>query len=384
MDKETNNKLPEDFGEPIEGDILKTYVLFILLTFSSYLVGFSQSNFNSLDTPVDARSISLGESFVALSNSSSGSFYNPATLNSIDGITASFSKRYFDYSDFTKGMYYFSLNSTVHTPYGTFGLFYNIYNSPGLNIRAENNLLEEHPYYNHTYGIGYAKEIIPNLSTGISLKTYDFAVERTYSSMNINQFKTTSKPFIFDVGVLYRLPINVASDNFTNELSLGLSLQNFGTDYRVDNHYYQVPHYARLGFAYIFNSNKKQKGDLQPFRYTLTGEYCNQINSWKTMQYQIDYWKAGMEATFYEIVSLRIGGYAQPYNTIYGKNDTPLFRYGFGLNAPFHSIGINIPIVVVFDFAVIPLSQTNIGLYYNPKKNLTTFSLELKYSNDLF
>ena len=360
-------------------------MFYILSTFSLYLVGFSQSNYFSLDTPVDARSISMGESFVAVGNSTSGSFYNPATLNSIEGITTSFNKRYLDWMDWVNGMYFFSLNGTVHTPYGTIGLFYNRFDSPSFEVRNDNNsILGESSYYNHTYGIGYAKEIIPNLSTGISLKTYDFAVERTYSSMNMSQFKTTSKPFLLDVGVLYKFPIIVATDVFTDELSLGLSLQNFGTDYRVDNHYYRLPNYARLGFAYAFNVNKKHKGDLQPFRYILTGEYCNHVNAWKTMQDQRDYWKVGMEATFYEIVSFRIGGYAQPYLNIYGKKGVPSFRYGFGLNAPLHSIGIKTPIVVAFDFAVIPLSETNTWLYYNPKKNLTTFSLELKYSNDLF
>lgn len=366
------------------GDILKKNLFYILLICSFY-TGFAQSNYNSLNTLVDAHSISMGESFVALSNSSSGSFYNPATLNNIEGITTSFNKIYLDWMDWANGMYFFSLNGAVHTPYGTIGLFYNRFDIPSSEVRDENNSpVGKTHYYDHTYGIGYAKEIIPNLSTGISLKTYNFILERTPSIPNLSQNKTTSQPFLLDVGILYELQIFPASDNFINELSLGLSFQNFGTDYRINEKYQRLPHYARLGFSYVFIVNKKNEESLTPFRYTLTGQYCNHLNAWKTMRDAIDYWGTGMEVTFYEIVSLRMGGYAQPHSSIYGEKGLPSFRYGFGLNAPLRAIGIDTPIVIVFDFAMIPLSETDHWSYYHPKKNLTAFSFELRYEEDLF
>ncbi len=365
---------------------MRTYVLFILLTFSFYLIGFSQSNFNSLDEPVDARSISMGESFVALSNSSSGSFYNPATLNSIEGITVSFSKRYFDWLDFAHDMYYFSLNGTVHTTYGTIGLFYNRLNVGEMTIARDGPPEEvgKERIYNHTYGIGYSKEIDSHYRAGITLKTYNDVIDYTIRPAWLNTSFKTSQPYLFDFGMTYRDLAFFSSKNITDEISLGISLQNFGTDYRVNDQYKRIPHYARLGFAYSFNLMSESENKLQPFRFTFTGEYCNHLNQWKTAKSYRDYWKAGMEATFFDIVSIRMGGYAQPSTSIYAVKGSPSFRYGFGLNAPLHSMGIKTPIVVSFDFAAIPLNEIDWFSNSYAKRTLTAFSIELKYSKDLF
>jgi hypothetical protein len=328
----------------------------------------------------------MGESFVALSNSSSGSFYNPATLNSIKGITTSYSKRYFDWMDWTNGMYYFSLNGTVHTTYGTIGLFYNRLNWGEMTIASDGYPEEvgKARIYNHTYGISYSKEIDSHFQAGITLKTYNDVIDYIVRPSWLTTSFKTSQPYLFDFGILYREIGFFSSNNITDEISVGAVLQNFGTDYKENDHYVRIPHYARLGFAYTFNLMNESEDKLPPFRFTLTGEYCNHLNQWKTAKSYRDYWKAGMEATFFDVVSLRMGGDARPYSSIYSEKGLPSLRYGFGLNAPLHSMGINTPIVVSFDFAAIPLNEINWFSNSYSKRTLTAFTLEIKYSNDLF
>lgn len=361
-------------------------ILFVLfISFISIELSFSQSNYSSLDTPVDARSISMGESFVAINNSISGIFYNPATLSSIKGITASFSKKDLNWMKFDNGVYYLSMNATIKTSYGTFGIFYNKFKWGNVSIIDENGAdLGTANIYDHTYGIDCAKEIIPNLSVGIVFKTYDNVEDQIITIRPLNFPKTTSHPYLIDLGLLYRLPILSKSENFTDQLSLGLSFQNFGTDYRINEKYQRIPHYGRMGFSYTFVVEKKNEESLTPFRYTLTGQYCNHLNAWKTMRDAIDYWGTGMEATFYEIISLRIGGYAWPYTNVYGIKGNPSFRYGFGINAPLRKFGVETPLVATFDYALIPLSYASYWFSTNPKKNLTAFSFELRYEEDLF
>jgi hypothetical protein len=361
----------------------------IISGFIIYPYCLTQSNFNSLDTPVDARSIAMGESFVAYSNSSSSSFYNPATLALSEGITSSFSKRYLTWLSRSQNMYYLSWNAALKTSVGSFGLFYNRFNEGEGEIRDEyNSYIGRENVAHHTYGITYAKEVFSHLDAGITLKTYNEI--RTISEIVQGQSRTftTTPPILIDAGIVYHQPGFCSGNVVEDNISSGITFQNFGTDYKINGRYERIPRYARLGIAYTLRVKGEREEMLEPFQFVFTGQYCNHLNAPKIMLDERDYWNAGMEATFYEIVFLRMGGIARPYTDIYGFKGVAALRYGFGINIPIEKlIESTPPFSVCFDFAAIPLSDYAYWwewTYIYSKKTLTAFSFELKYNSNLF
>lgn len=362
-------------------------ILFVFfISFFSIELSISQSNYGSLDTPVDARSISMGESFVALSNSTSGYYYNPATLSDSREISISYNKRYFDWMKRDPDMFYTSLQSIIAFPVGIFEFFYDRFDIKKMMLTTPT--FPEGAgfanYYDYTLGISYAKEFIQGLSVGGTVKTFNIGWKTIGSLIPVKISRTTTQPFLVDLGFFYFCSPFLISKQSIDIISFGLSLQNFGSDFLVEDKYQNIPRYARIGFSYRFSMNKIKEEMFSPLKSTITLQYCNLLNQYKENSDAVDYWGAGMETTFYEIASIRFGLYTRPITGIYGVKGNPEFRYGFGIVAPLRKFGIETSFVPSFAYAIIPLSN-QIYLYSNdPERTLSAFSFELKYEEDLF
>jgi hypothetical protein len=363
-------------------------ILIVLLFSLVHSFIFSQTEFYSLDTQIDARSISMGESFVALTNPSSGGYYNPATLSGIKGITSSFNKRFYNWLPAWDQMYFISWNAAVNTPIGAFGVFYDKFNLGDLIVSTEEFPGPDGKFnlYEHTYGIIYSTKINKNLQTGITLKTYNEVQKNLILPPEIMTHGNITQPYLLDVGLIYNHTGFVSSDYIFDDISFGTAIQNFGSDLKYYDNHIRLPRYFRIGLAYKFSVNNQNDYNLKNLQCTLTGEYCNHLNTWKTARSEKDYWKAGMEATFFKILSLRIGGYTQPQNNIYGLKGLPSFRYGFGFNIPAKLLGFDTPASLSFDYAAMPIEVPDYWYSLKPskQKTLTAFSLELRYEEDLF
>ncbi|MBA4311548.1 MAG: hypothetical protein C0417_02850 [Chlorobiaceae bacterium] len=328
----------------------------------------------------------MGESFVALHNSSSGSYYNPATIRSDEEFSISFNKRYFNWMKQDPDMFYTSFNSIAKTEIGTFEVFYNKFHMQRMQMTTPT-----YPegtgvvnYYDHTFGFAYVREFASNLSAGLTLKTFNFGWKSVSSIVPIKTSKTTTHPLIVDLGFFFSHSPFLVSKHSTDNISFGLSFQNFGSDFLIEHKYQKIPRYARIGFSYRFSMNKIKEEMFSPLKSTITLQYCNLLNQYKENSDAVDYWGAGIETTFYEIASIRFGLYTRPITGIYGVKGNPEFRYGFGIIAPLRKLGIETSFVPSFDYAIIPLSN-QIYLYSdNPERYLSAFSLELKYEKDLF
>ena len=123
--------------------------------------------------------------------------------------------------------------------------------------------------------------------------------------------------------------------------------------------------------------NFRGKNDL--FRFIFTAEYKTMLNKTDYNDSERDYWGTGFEATFYNFISLRLGGLSNPYQSIYGNKGVLSSRLGFGINVPFGLLKLNSPVAVMFDYAVIPLSNINY-IFRSDRKNLDAFNLQISYS----
>ncbi|MBX2991836.1 MAG: PorV/PorQ family protein [Bacteroidetes bacterium] len=349
----------------------------------------------SIDVPTDPHGIAMGESFVSLPNNNAAMFYNPAGLAGLPHVSFTYSRRAMDWLS-GMDMKYYSFAATIPTSFVNIGLLYNRFSMGELMVTTNQNPEGDGTtisMYDHTIGVGLAKQYDDHLSFGLSVKTFNsIAKVQGPSAGSANAFaKTTQLPVLFDFGILYVIPFNDENSSFLHQLNLGLSVQNIGSALKQERQTtilatqatsrstITMPHYLRLGFSYCYSMHGDSFEALDPISVHVAGEYKNAANSRYARK---DYWGFGIGVTVFEIASVRIGGTINPYTSIYGNEGAAAARYGFGLHAPLKKLGAGIPIVIDADYTSIPVND--IPFFSQKKKSLAAFSLGIQYEYELF
>ncbi len=365
---------------------------FVLLLLCTSRNAISQEN-SSYEATIDPRNIAMGQSFVATSRNFMALSCNPAGLSHLKGVHASYAQRGLDWWSLTKDFKYHSANVSVTVPFAVFGFSYNRL-SLGEFTRSNENGVEIGRFtpHEHTFTLGASHSFAGGLSVGASVKTFNFVDVPVTSSINPDGFSDVEKtlPILFDIGALYGFSfINDSSTN--DDLSIGFSLQNFGSNFIIEDKMNQfrasdqLNRYLRVGFAYSVVVNESPEA-LIPFKGMATLEYRKLLNGFSSAQ--SDFYGFGIEAQIFEIVSARLGGFLSNIRWIYGEPKSIAMRYGFGVNIPFSKIGIETPFTVRFDYAAIPINEkldiSGILFFRVTNKTLRSFSIALEYESDVF
>lgn len=334
----------------------------------------------SLDTPNDSRSMALGESFVAIPRNHTGMMYNPATIANIQGLVFSYARRNDNIFNI-EGRNHWTFSAAVQAPYIDVGFFYSRYNLGEVLVTSElfpDGTGQKINPYDVTFGIAIAREFDEHWNLGVTVKSFDMS---GFYNLTPSSFTTTvSKPILFDLGILFthQFPISEASQR--HAMNIGASFQNIGGDPTFTrtppqlrlNSETQLPRYFRIGFSYELDMNPSSEEKLRPFRFVGSGEYRTITNS--NFNPAKDFWGFGMEATMFELVVFRLGGY--------GASATTVVRYGFGLCAPLQKFGASAPVVIRADYAAVP--QNIVVFDFYDRKVLHSFSISILYENELF
>ena len=361
-------------------------VLMCLFT-SSFLLAqslFNSYNFKntSLDVITDAANIALGESFVANSKNHFSFFENPAALSTDGGINAFYNFRSHGWSELAKDLKYFSFGATINTSLGKLGFSYNHFTTGSLPI----SISEPDQSYediNRTIILTYSNHIMDDLTFAVNIKLFNRSLKSVGSAYQVS----SSNTILFDFGLLYQLKGFLNKDDAKDKLNIGLSLQNFGADYTEEYKYLfretvnrRLPRYLRTGFAYeldlILGEKTRTNVDL-----LFIGEYKNFINPTALEKLDVDYWGCGIEALLLKIISLRIGGVKSPENSILFDKNKFQWRYGVGLQFPIAVLGLSHPMILKFDYALIPINKTTLE---NSRNSLNAFGVSLSYNKNLF
>lgn len=351
---------------------------------------------HSIDVPTDPHGIAMGESFVSMPNNNAAMFYNPAGLAGLSHISLSYSKRSMDWVSFFDQMKYYSFTATIPTSFVNIGLLYNRFSAGDLLYTTNQNPEGDGTtisLYDHTIGIGLARQYDERLSFGLSVKTFNSIVKVQGSSAgSVTGFpKTTRLPVLFDFGILYIIPLNDENSSFLHQLNLGLSVQNVGSTLKQEQqttilgtqtttrYTTTMPHYLRVGFSYCYTMHGDSFEALDPIGVRATAEYRNATNSRNARK---DYWGFGISLTLFEIASARLGGYIAPFTSIYGNEGSTAARYGFALHAPMKKLGFGMPLVLDAEYTSIPVNS--IPYFTEQKKSLAVFSLGIQYEYELF
>jgi hypothetical protein len=328
----------------------------------------------SIDTPTDSRSIAMGESFVAVPNNPSSVMYNPAGLAGTRGVLLFYARR----NDNKLGIeerFYESIVAAIHTPILDVGAFYTRFNTGDMLTTTEQNSGGAGSTLNlctYTMGLVVAKRV-GEANAGIIVKRTDVSRNPTGGSSNPVE---SNKPIAVDVGVLYSHAFPLKNRGWEHQISIGMSLQNFGQDAKVTGWSggltFELPQYVRIGGAYSVALPPVDPSVLAPVRLLLTSEYRNLMNAGNKQNPTRDYWGVGMEATIYDVFAIRLGGYGNLRKT--------KIRYGFGAQAPLEKLGTGMPITVTLDYSAIPYE---IAMPVE-RSILHSFSFSVQYEHELF
>ena len=331
---------------------------------------------SSLDEATSARSIALGETSVADPYNTTSFIFNPAALFNNTGVDLSFSNRSDGWNSGLKDRHYYSFAFSYNNG---IGFVYNRFHSGTLTFPGS-----ESKSYNTTIGFYFARSIFHNLNAGIGVKTFSKNTEQTgdYAFQYENKLN-----ILVDAGLFYKYSLP-GTDRFNHAINLGLSAQNFGNDYKEkmkdsDEDYYiiKLPRYLMMGFSY--------SASIKDFRHKpmidilLTGEYKDLLNPANSDKANSDYYGIGCELKFIDMIALRVGWVNSPEDNVLFDRKKFKANYGGGINLALSRFGSRIPIVLNFDYTLIPVNQITIinfdGGSEQSKSKLSAFSLGLKY-----
>lgn len=344
---------------------------------------------NSLTTPVDARTIALGESFAGMRGDLATMFYNPAGIASIEGIHATYSQRSLDWISYLADFRYSSLQTAVQTPIAVFGAFYSRLSYGELTVATSADPLgygKARPY-DHTLGVVGAFKPLPGFDVGVSVKGFQYVDLPAAPEGRDGVTETsTSWAIMVDLGALYTRALT--GGPFSHDLSVGVSLQNFGSDVVSSGSgnstsSEQPARFLRLGVSYSVAVLPPSENGIIPCRLTATGEYRNILNTRYYANGERDYYGWGVELTGFEILALRAGWFLSNIDWIYGTAAEPKVRYGAGVHLPMHKLGLGVPLAIRADYAVIKLRDAY-GWLGDAKTSLNAFTIGMSYEGNLF
>jgi hypothetical protein len=360
----------------------------VLLAAHLVLTSAANAQLNSLTTPVDGRTIALGESFTGTRGDLGTMFYNPAGIAGIEGAQATYSYRHMDWISYLEDFNYFSVQAALQTPFAVFGAFYNRQSYGNLAITgptAPEPIGTLSPY-DHTIGLTGAVTIVPGLDVGASVKGFqyvDLPVGLEADAMVTTG--TSSWAIMFDLGALYTISLTTGSVH--HDIGIGSSLQNFGSNVVIEQGSSSISdqpaRYVRVGLSYSASLDPLTEGGLTPCRLTATGEYRNILNSQYFANEERDYYGWGVELWGFEVLALRAGWFLSNINWIYGNAGEPMFRYGVGVHFPLYRLGLSVPLAIRGDYAVITL-RDEYGWLGDTRTSLSAFTVGVSYEGNLF
>lgn len=253
------------------------------------------SGFSFLEIPVTARSASMGESSVALSDNNSESlFTNPGALgfSSLNHSTSvSFATWLADIKQYATS---YSYGSDI----GVFGvglIMLDYGSMPKTVVASGQKVYEVTGTFDATalsFGLSYAKKLTDNFSFGLTLK---------YVEERIEVYKATN--LMFDGGFLYYTGFGT--------LRIAGAIQNFGVNAKFINDEFKMPSILRLGLAgEIVGSHESN------YQVTLIAEALHPNDNTEKLN-------LGCEVSWIKTIYLR-GGYKFFY-------DEESFSFGFGV-----------------------------------------------------
>lgn len=137
---------------------MKKYSIFLVFILINTL--FAQDYL--LKTIMDSRSISMGESFVALKGYPLSNNINPANIYGLKGAEVRYNYRGLNHIEYTKDYFFYSISTSFNSPIGVFAFNYDRFNLGEIVRTSEyspDSVIGKVEQYEHTLRFSYANEL---------------------------------------------------------------------------------------------------------------------------------------------------------------------------------------------------------------------------------
>lgn len=274
--------------------------------YASGSTGTSSATF--LEIGVGSRPLGMGEAFTAMIDDINSIYYNPAGL-----ATLKFPQFSLMHQELILDSRFENITLAIPLFYGNLGVSSSVFWVPPFDkIDIDGNKTGQVQFYNTSLVLAYGQSL-GFMEVGGSLK---------YIYQKIDTLTTHS--VAVDLGVLKRLYMYSPFDSPVRNFSIGMSIQNLGTQAKSD----PLPRTIRLGASYYltkwlgFNvdvmENLINSSDLYDFTYGFSESF--RIHT-------------GIELTYFNIISLRAG---------YRFNEPGSYTFGLGFNYAIKNVGFSI------------------------------------------
>lgn len=350
----------------------------------------------SFDSNMDPRTVALGEAGTALLGPTDPFTINPAGLADRSGIWLEYERRGMEWLEpwGLEDYGYRSWSGGVSTQAGTFAFTYRRFDQGEFVSQTYDNPqgYTTVKVYDHTFGVAWARPLASWIQAGLAAKLFSPVV----GGMSLE----TTPAYLLDIGIVARSGNLLASGRATDAVSMGVALQNLGSNLRMRQtlsepfgggpHVYesseQMPRTLRLGVAYQIRLVAREPEGWSPLRATFIGDYWNVLNSRSSVNEH--YLACGVELTAYELLSIRLGGHIEPFQSVYGREDVAAIRYGVGVDLPFGRFAPGaVPLTLSASYTAIPLYSVGFsgptfsgsGFFSGAPGTANVFSVTLKY-----
>lgn len=211
-----------------------TIMMFCLINQATTVWAAGTTGAEFLQIGLGAKQAALGQAFTSIEGGIDSLGWNNAGLTKVKNIEGTF----MHYEGFEGIKYEYVGIATKLTSIGVLGFSAN-YLTAGKMIGRDiaGKLTEEFTANSMGINLAYAREIITNIDMGIGFRWIQEKIE--------NEIATG---FSADLGILAKL--------FSEELRIGMSIQNIGTKMKFINESYAQPLTMRLGIGYELVLNK--------------------------------------------------------------------------------------------------------------------------------
>ncbi len=303
-------------------------VLIIILCFSISLNAQSVSRVGTTAAPflkigVGGRALAMGEAYATRAEDVTGLFWNPAGLANL--YKRQILINHFDYiADLS---YVFGGIAIPFPALGTFGFSFSFLGMPEIErttIQFPEGNGEKVAANSFAAGLSFARSLTDRFSIGGSIK---------YIKENI--WHCHSSAVAFDIGVLYH--------TIFKNLTIGMSISNFGTDLKMDGRDLLIQHDISEQVA---GNNQNINANLETDKYPLPVLFRVGISSnlakdfFEMEKYDFilaidavhpndnkEYLNLGSEIKLYDLIALRAG-----YRQLLLEKREGGLTFGFGLN----------------------------------------------------
>lgn len=253
--------------------------------------------------------------------------------------------------------------------------------------------------YSHL-NLGELQQVFQNGQLGAIVRSYDDLLSATFASPSIEGFRVgaTVKQFTsntiavtgndsgsmpvqgsgiwLDLGVTYQLPLTLNGDA-EGPLNFGIALRDIGGDISYNQPFATTPVATWLNIGGILTIPFPEfEGEIEiglGALFQLTSLNSQSAPTTDKLRNEFD---AGIGIQVYGL-SLRLGLHHQNVGNVYFQESTLTPRYGFGVNLPIRQLGINAPLILDFDYGLLPL---NPRLAFTQGENVHALQLRVTYA----